>query len=441
MKRYNLILISLLIVSTFWSCDDFLDEEPVDSITGEFAITDLQSAQAAIDGLYDQLNSFYSDNVMLERLSSMCDEQNERDPGQLSFNTLDPTSPEVMIAWDGNWGVIFSANNIINKLLEISSLSTEQKNKFIAEARFVKSLEYLLLMQFFGEVPWQNSTDFRVLKDLSRTPVVEIYDNIIRDLKHAEQWLPDSYDAVGGSRARIIKPAATALLARIYLYQDNWVEAEKKATEIIENPLFSLLPEYQNVFKDNSEESILEHVILEEQGNTIAEVFLPSSLGGFNAIIPTRKIIDAFENEDLRKDLIINSEDNDFFVSKYKELGTNQEIKILRLAEMYLIRAEARVQQGDLSGSSEDLNVIRARAGLEKTIANDKTSLLSAIEQERFIELSFEGHRWIDLVRTGRVDEVMSSFNPSTWQSRARLLPIPITEIELNPNLTQNPGY
>ena len=441
MRKYNLAIILLVNVVTFWSCDDFLDQEPVDSISGESAITDLQSAQAAVDGLYNRLNGFYSGYVLLRQLGSMSDEQNGSDPGQFSFNTVDPISPAARIAWDGNWSVIFNTNNIINKIPEVSGLSVEQKNKFIGEAKFVKSLQYLLLVQFFGDVPWQDDTDIRILRGLPRTPVAEIYSNMTRDLTEAEQWLPDSYETAGGSRARIISGAATALLARIHLYQDNWEEAEKKATEIIENLLFSLSPEYQNAFEENSEESILEYVFIEDTGNTIAGVFLPSSLGGFNEVIPTTKIIDAFESVDPRKDVIISSENGDYYVSKYKKLGTNQEVKILRLAEMYLIRAEARAWQGNISGAAEDLNVIRNRAGLGNTTATDKASLLSAIEQERFLELSFEGHRWIDLVRTGRVEQVMSAFNPSTWQSRAKLLPIPQSELETNPNLTQNPGY
>lgn len=115
---------------------------------------------------------------------------------------------------------------------------------------------------------------------------------------------------------------------------------------------------------------------------------------------------------------------------------------VLRLAEQYLIRAEARVRQNNISGGQSDLNAIRNRSGLPNTTANDQGSLLLAIEQERRVELFTEwGHRWFDLKRTERAEAVLSPFALKDWQSTDVLFPIPQTEREINSRLTQNEGY
>jgi hypothetical protein len=119
---------------------------------------------------------------------------------------------------------------------------------------------------------------------------------------------------------------------------------------------------------------------------------------------------------------------------------------VFRLAEQYLIRAEARAQQGNVSGSQSDLNAIRTRAGLPNTTANDKASLLTAIQHERQVEMFTEwGHRWFDLKRTGTIDAVMSVIAPAkgggAWNSNKALLPLPLGDLQADQNLTQNPGY
>ena len=115
---------------------------------------------------------------------------------------------------------------------------------------------------------------------------------------------------------------------------------------------------------------------------------------------------------------------------------------VFRLAEQYLIRAEARAQQGNIGGGQADINLIRNRSGLANTIASDKGNLLSAVEHERQIELFAEwGHRWLDLKRTNRADQVLGAIKGASWQSTDKVYPIPQSQIQLNPFLTQNPGY
>ncbi len=441
MKRYRYIfyfLISLI----FLGCEDYLNKVPVDSIVDQNAITDLKSAQAAMDGLYNTLNGFYRGENLLRNFANLSDEQKDVEGiNQYTLNSVDPNG----INWSISWQVINRANHILEKVPGVESIPSGDKDKFIAEAKFLRALEYLLLAQFFGDVPWVETTDYRVVQNLSRTPVAEVMSNVIRDLEEAEPGLPASYDDVGGDRFRITRGAATALLARAYLYQQNWPESETKASEVINNSSYRLAVDYGDVFADNSSEGILEyfHQNLSSMGATFAEGFLPESKGGFYANVYTDKMANAFEHGDVRKDYSISVDGEGLpYVSKYRNTGANHEVKILRLAEMYLIRAEARAQQGDIPGAAEDLNIIRNRAGLPNTTtAGDKASMLLAIEQERFVELCFEGHRWIDIVRTGRANDIMSAFNPVGWDPTDVLLPIPQSEIDKNPNLTQNPGY
>ena len=435
MKQYKLI-IAILIWLPITACEDFLDKEPVDSITDQSAIKDLNTAKAALFGLY---NLFYSDP---RGNGSLSDEQNEAIPGALSTNTL---LPEDAGSWRGLYEPIHTANNIIQKVPLVNTIPIEQKAQIIAEAKCIRALNYLIMMQFYGDIPWTESTDYRVNERLSRTPMTEIYANIISDVLEAEQTLPLEYASNDETRTRFTKGAATALLSRIYLYNGNWAEAQAKSTDVINNPLYQLQGDYQTVFTKNSPESILELWSDIETHVGPARSYLPVSLGGFHSVFPTNKIENAFEDGDLRKEVVLGTSlEGLLYINKYKDAGLTgdfQEIKVFRLAEIYLIRAEARAKQNDLTGAVQDLNIIRNRAGLLNHMSTDQISVLLAIEQERFVELCFEGHRWIDLVRTARVDEVMAAFNPTTWLPRASLLPIPQIEIDRNPNLAQNPGY
>ena len=436
MEKYKLF-ISVFLLFTLLACEDFLEKEPVDSITDQTAITDLEGAQAALDALYN----VFGGGVIPPALS----DDTNGNPGDDPF-TLHAVQPEeVGSFWNSSGQTIHRANNIIQKVPGISTLTDSQKGQFISEAKFIRAYTYLNAIYIWGDFPWIEETDYRIVQNLPRTPVEEIFTNLTSDLIEVKQQLPESYNESGETRIRVTKGAATALLARTYLYQEDWTQAEAEATEVINNSLYELT-DYQNTFIKNSPESILELWSDPFVNSGGGVTFFPPSLGGQYALIPTEKIINAFEPGDLRKNVALNTDDQGLpYIFKYRDIdrtGDFQETKVLRLAEMYLIRAEARAKQQNLSGATDDINTIRNRAGLSPTTANDQPSLLAAIEQERFVELCFElPHRWTDLARTGRIDEVMEAFSPQTWDPTDKLLPIPQTEIDLNPNLTQNPGY
>jgi hypothetical protein len=157
-------------------------------------------------------------------------------------------------------------------------------------------------------------------------------------------------------------------------------------------------------------------------------------------------LVDAFEPGDLRKSAYLKyhpeGDSGYYYVNKYSDrILLTDRPKLFRLAEQYLIRAEARAQLGE-NGAAADINVIRKRAGLPPTKASTKSELLEAIAQERFVEFCFEGDRWPDLKRTGKIDSIMHMYKPDSWQITDQLLPVPSTELGTNPNLNpQNPGY
>lgn len=439
MKLFR-ITIQVVLLLILASCEDFLEKEPVDAIAEEEAVTDTRSAEEAIAELYA---SFYVlPNQSLEALSDQATGLFGFDD-EFSLNSVAPESQLLNSIWRAQYQTIVQANIVIDR---IAALDIEKREQLVAEAKAIRACHYLTLVQHWGDVPYSESPDYRVLEDLGRIATNEIYTNLVADLEQSQQDLPVSYEDEGTTRTRFTQGGVTALLARTHLYSTNWVEAEAAATAVISHELYALQSDYSNAFIKNSQESILELWSNAELFLGIGNAFLPFGLGGIQILLPTEKMSDAFEPGDVRRDISFSSDAlGQMYVSKYPDVnrtGAFQEVKILRLAEMYLIRAEARARQNDLTGAITDINVIRSRAGLPATTADDQASVLLAIEQERFVELAFEGHRWVDLVRTGRANEVMEEFNPQGWEPTDQLMPIPLMEIDLNPNiLPQNPGY
>ena len=237
------------------------------------------------------------------------------------------------------------------------------------------------------------------------------------------------------------------MLARVYLYNGQWSLAEMEATKVInQSGLYSIVPDPNNVFLANSNEAILQFYTNEQGYTLFALNVVPTGNAEPNYTLnPILK--NAFEPGDIRKSKWIDSTNYLGIVYtypyKYKsKIADNSEFDmVLRLAEQYLIRAEARAQENDISGAAQDLNVIRTRAGLPGTTATDKASLLLAIERERQVELFCEyGHRWLDLKRTNRATAVLGAEKPG-WKSTDVLYPIPLSAISTNPKLSQNPGY
>lgn len=364
--------------------------------------------------------------------------------------------------WSEFYNYIYIANAAIEGLSASSGVSAGVKNQLIGEAKFIRAFCYFYLVNVYGDVPLILTTDYATNATASRTPKEDIYHQMIQDLTDAKGLLPTGFvTPIGAStteRVRPIKSAATALLARVYLYHKEWANAESQATEVINDGKFTL-GTLSNAFLKNNNEAIwqLQPVVTgycSYDGNTFIRTTVPNSIEP-TALRPA--FLSNFESGDQRRlkwvDSITigNPATKYYYPAKYRTKGSgsntviNEYHVVLRLAEQYLIRAEARAQLNKVGESQADLNVIRTRAGLPNTTANDPASLLTAILHERQIEFFAEwAHRWFDLKRTNTIDAVMNVVCPlkgGTWDTRMQLIQIPASEILADPNLTQNPGY
>lgn len=359
----------------------------------------------------------------------------------------------------GLYGAAFTYINMANAILQglsgSASVSAGMKNRLQGEAEFIRALTYFYLVNLFGDVPLVTGTDYTVNAAIPRIPVAIVYAKIVADLRDAQTLLSEQYtgsETLPGDRIYPNKAAATALLARVYLYLGDWADAETQAGAVIaDEGLYGLEPELDKVFLSTSREAIWQLQPVSKYLNTAeGNIFIPAaSPTAAPVYVLNYPLFQAFDSGDLRRIHWIGTKTVlgtvYAYPFKYKVssggLPYTEYNMVLRLAEQYLIRAEARVRQGNISNAAADLNKIRGRAGLGPTPAMDPDSLLSAIYRERQTEFFAEwGHRWLDLKRTGQLNTTLGAVKPY-WKASDTLYPIPFSELQLNPQLTQNPGY
>ncbi len=448
----------MLMLST--GCKKFLDiPAPKDQIQTTEIFKNDQAATSAISGLYSfmlTLQLWPSNGGMSVFPGLSADEIYPITPNsemlEFSNNNLRPTNGNLNgVLWSHAYRTIYHANAILEGINNSTELSEPVRRQLKGEVLLVRALHFFYLSNLYGKVPLTITTNYDLNKSMPRTELLEINQQIVNDLVEAKSLLNVQYPTTG--RVRPNKWTATALLARIYLYLSEWQKAETEATEIINSGNYSLVANLDNVFIANSNETIWS--LRQEKSNTAeGQTFIPI----FSFMAPNYGIRDillnAFESSDQRKSKWIASNvvsgQTYYYPHKYKKgydfssptPPVTEFYIVFRLAEQYLIRSEARTKQSNVSGAQSDLNMIRNRAGLNNTTASDMSSLLSAIEHERRVELFAEwGHRWFDLKRWNRTNEALSSLKAPNWQSTDILYPIPFAQIQANTFLTQNEGY
>jgi hypothetical protein len=460
MKAIQNLKILLVLFSSFMfcSCEDFTEVDPPQTqLTGITVYQDEATATAALSDIYARMreNGVISGNVDgLSMLMGLYTDDltyfgSVSSPMDSFYNhTIIPSNDYVSSLWSNGYSQIYASNAFLEGLSNSSDISGEIRNGLQGEALFIRGLLHFYLGNLYGDIPYITTTDYEVNSQVSRIPLVEVYNRIIGDLQEAKELLDFGYPVQ--ERVRANKATVQALLARVYLYQGQWSMAEQEATDIINNnSLYDLESDLDAVFLKSSPSTIWQlHPGMAGLNTLEGRFFIFSSAPAIAAA--NNNLVDEFEDNDLRKQHWLKSVtdgSNIWYHSyKYKQnenTGVSQEYSIVfRLEEQYLIRAEARAQQVNITGAQEDLNKIRNRAGLGDTSATTKQDLLSAILQERRLELFTEiGHRWFDLKRTGQAGTILAPLKPA-WQNRNLLLPIPETELILNSNLQpQNPGY
>jgi len=441
------------------SCESFLEVDPPKTeISNDILFQNENTAEAVVIGLYARMaeNPLSFSNAGLTLMAGLSADELEyhgSNPEYREFyeNALQPTnSQNLRQFWQRAYSLIYAANAAIEGLSSQSPVRAELREKLVGEAKFIRAWTYFNLASFYGDVPLVTHTDWRRNHLLPRATVETVYEQIIIDLQDAESALSEELSTEGP--LRVNKFAAAALLSRVYLYRGRFVDAEAKATEVISAAAgYQLETSLDEVFLLNSREAIWAlQPVLPEKTTGDASLFVRSQgVPVYGSI--TASLLGAFDPADERRQTWVGSYQQGgvtyYFPYKYKATFPEQIAEntiVLRLAEQFLIRAEARAQLSDIAGAIADLDVIRTRAGLSRISDTapemDKDQVLAAIIKERRVEFFAEwGHRWLDLKRHNLIDELAAT-KPSVMLGDL-LYPIPQLDRNNNPNLTQNEGY
>jgi hypothetical protein len=462
-------------------CKKFVQvDAPPTGITSSTIYSNNVSAASVMSGMYSNIMassaSLYGGNSSIGFLQGLAADElisysNIQIFSQFYQNALMSSSngSSNSYYWTEIYREIYVTNTVIENLSKSSGVSFSMKQQLDGEAKFMRAFLNFYATNLYGEVPIVTSTDYLTNNVIKRSSKTQVYGQIIADLKKAKLELSEKYVNNNGlsttERIRPNKVAAQALLARVYLFNGDWKNAEMEADSVINNSNYELVPDLNGVFLKNSKETIWQLQSISPGYNTFDGynyvLTSPPGSGQFLVALDTN-LVNSFEANDERRINWIGTYTEDsiiyyYYPYKYKQgvydpnitVGDVSEYTmVLRLAEQLLIRAEARAQQGNIVGAQNDLNTIRTRSGLSATSATSQASLLSAILHERRVELFTEwGNRWFDLIRTGSINYVLGSpgnvcqKKGGNWNANWALLPIPMSELQINRNLYQNNGY
>ncbi len=444
MKKISYIFIILAL--TAMSCTKMLDVQPTASISTDQAIKDETGINKAITGAYYSLHdvgNYGRNHVIVEDLAAdnLAWTGTTRDYLQIDDNLIASDNGIIDGIWTSNYDCINRVNNVLERIGGIE-MSTDKRNMYTGDALFLRALSHFNLLGYFGGIPIKT----RPTLDLSsinqaRNTVADVYKQVIADLVEAEKILPASRPLGWASSY-----SATALLARVYLSQFQFTgdasiaaQAKARADEVINNGGYILAPAYADLFNGNTTESIFEVIFDAQNYNRLAQYFFPVSLTGRYEVSPPAVFVQSFQATDtVRFNASITFDAKNLpYGIKYTDVtsGTDR-VYVLRLAEMYMIRAEALAYtSGNIDDIRNDINTLRLRSGLAPTTATTYAELQLAIENERRHEFAFESQRWSDLVRTKRATTVLGIDQKYT------LFPIPLSELQTNTLMKQNPGY
>ncbi|MBB4119903.1 hypothetical protein GGR32_002215 [Mesonia hippocampi] len=460
MKRYKLIIPFLVISFLAISCEDFVEvETPDHQLPVAVVFENQETANSAMLGIYYQLfrsvafsNGHSSSVTALAGLSAgilvPVDATNTVFTEFMQHEVL-PQNPNNLKLWSSTYQTVYMVNSFLEGLEASDSLPEELANQLRGEALFVRGFTYFYLKQLYGNVPLILTSDYRLNASATSNTPEEIQTQILADLQIAENLLSDAYPQQ--ERTVVNSYAVKALLARISLFDKNWELALEYSNQVIaKTALYSLEENVNDVFLANSKEAIWQISPL-GGGNSTTNTHEWTI---FSSAFPQLRLKPGFESNfetgDLRKEHWIeqHSENATYRPFKYKAGNTGNVVTeysmVFRLAEQYLIRAEAQAQLGNMPAAIAAIDHIRERAGIPLIAQSQpqisKEDFLTLLLEERERELFSEwGHRWFDLGRTNKLDNI---FNSSPfWSETDSLYPIPEEERIKNPNLTQNPGY
>ena len=458
MKRQKYMyhkICTAIVLFTFlslYSCDNFLQVDPKEAIDENLAITNKASLETAIRGLYRSLgsNAYYGEGYVNLGFVPSGDVIYNVNDNLSSFN-FRADAAEFANAWAGIYSTINVANNILYAAPRIQdvNLSDELRDQILGEAHFVRALAYFDLTRGWGGVPLKINPTINISEDtgIERSSLAQTYAFVLEDLDEAERLLPATLN-----RVRATKYTVWALKSRFYLYNENWEKAEEYATEVIKlSGNYDLPAPFGSWFKNGvvqTKESIFELSFSAQNPSGLRTRMSLLSNGGEYRYRPGEPVINVLRDPVLGGgrvallDSATQSGVKQYAGALYYRSPATDPSYVLRLAEQYLIRAEARAHDENYLGAREDINAVRGRAGLNPIPAGkEKEELLDIILEERRLEFLWEAHRYFDLARTGKLKEKIALLKPNLdIKAHFNLFPIPINEVELG-GLTQNPDY
>ncbi|MCE7039536.1 RagB/SusD family nutrient uptake outer membrane protein [Dyadobacter sp. CY312] len=477
MKKYIIYIFMGVSVA---SCSDFLTLQPEYQISENAFYKNAKDFETALVGNYAGLQALHNtsiihlgdlttDNTDIRSTSptvseAECDEMN-----------LTAANDYLNAVWSTSFATIARSNNILSRL-DAVNITSDQKNQYKGESLFLRAYSYFYLVRLFGNVPMVDvafrSPEEIMNFDMTRKPVAEVYSQIIKDLTEASTLLNG---VTGLSKSQASVGAAKTLLGKVYLTTKQYDLARAVLKEVIDSKTYSLNPDYKKLFvngNDELQESIFEIKYLSGnvgEGNSFATIFMPSrfdvgmfpgNMQGAGRVLPTRQMANGYEKGDLRRvasigdsvKLINGKYEKELFGLKFVDFTTGIvgdggiNFTSLRYADVLLMYAESLNETSNTADAHTYINMVRTRAGLGSITGLSKADFTLAVDKERKVELFLEGHRWFDLVRTGRFQIVMNKYFQDnglnfTVADHEMIMPIPLREIDINPNLGQNPGY
>lgn len=451
MKKTKYIFVAFLLL-TFLGCDNILDVESQQSISSDAALSSPENVKKTLIGAYDNMGDVDVYGGWMYVLPDLMGAGREVQytgtqppPGEVYQKDITVTNAFIRDMWLDSYRVINVANNVLSA---VDVVEQGDQDRVEGEAKFIRGAVYFQLVRLFAKDfndgdPTQNmgvplsleaTETIDETANIPRSSVQEVYDQVLSDLKAAKDLLgQESPSYIYGDSF-----VASAFLARVYLHMGEYELARDEANRVITQGPYSLVSEYSSVFNNsstNTSEDIFATQVSSQDGdNALHGSYASSDEGGGNAFstIITQPHLDLYESQDDRLAFFYEDNNGNWHPGKWKNQYGN--VNVMRLAEMYLIRAEANNRLDESVGATptEDINRLRDRAGL-----GDLPSpvTLDEILQERHLELAFEGHFLFDLKRS------QGSVSGIAWDSPRLVFPIPQREIDANDELVQNEGY
>jgi len=438
----------LLLLHT--QCKRFVEvDDPTNQISQSAVFKEKSTALSALADIYANLRSSsvldgtlsganYLTGCYTDELAIINNQQGERPFYDL---TVQSTTSDLDYLWVSAYKNIYASNNIIEGVAKSTGyLDEATRNSLTGEAMAIRAILHLYLSELFGEIPYVETTDYKTNQSISKNTLPQIYSKLKRDLQMAEGLISETYPAA--DRTRLNKAAVRLLLARVYLYDEDYANARHYANLVIGNPAYALEPELGNVFLKEAKSTVWQFAPVEKGANTLeGRTFIILNTPPPRAFL-TQNLLNSFA-DDLRLSQwtksITDGTTTYTYPYKYQQYSKTpvslEYSVILRIEEAYLIAAEAENNLGNTVAALQRLSSIRGRAGLITPSLASQQVLADMILSERRHEFFTEGgHRFFDLKRLGLLDSTMTTVKPQ-WQTYMQNWPLPQRELLVNPNL------